>query len=1395
MGDGISLYDKYQKMLRVFEEEKLDTWFDMGLFLDRVKDTRLDPQLPESFLEFKKNVAKGIAFITFDYGIDGVSIEISKYCRAFECLFEENGNISIPKIHWIGGHFFKETETIMESRWNKICLPEIWAFGEWDGYQEFFHTTLARGSKEYNLLADKLLKSTQNICQTLGKKIVDNDIRLLFPVNVASNPGNVALAFALAIISEYLDIPVIANHHDFYWEEGKRARQRKKNNEPPGFRDHFFRNAEIGEVFSMIENLYPWEGRRWLHTMINGNQQKALISQFGFNPICIKRIPTSVDIESYDKADQEVRGNILYRLHQIFSCGNDILAPRPIDEAVNTLEKENTGIDPLFLGVSNKLKVDIKSDNLMLLQPTRIIRRKRIELNFTLLRLLLTKTAFKELFSANNKLTITFLITGPIANGHNDYFSELLDHFESFLLGLPDELRERVFLAMPFGLENQPILKEKGLDDVTIEDIYKVASLTLLPSETEGRGLPIVESSAAGVPIVCNRYSPEEVYREVIGEDLDEKDRIIVFDFKGKDFSLPFIERIAQIFLNPERLDEMRKHNREVVRNRFSKKALVNSLDFDLYTLWERAHTDVSVVENIKNAFDEHHSTTVYDNDFKKLVLSENRKYLGGYTLIEFMIYLKSLIDPSFFRTEEMELRGRVMSFAQNLFNHHFKFERPIPEKEVLFFKHLDELFTYFKGEDPLAIDHSLSYRHRHRRHYPMRKLTEQELCGVVGILFRKIMGESIPLAIDDTFDWEDEDILTSVRKMLEVDHFVIDNSKKLLADIKSKKEIAVFPGPYFWYELKIFALDTLKERIGIPLGQKVSKENLEDKSLENVAPVSFFLREHPIDEINYQAFVNWLERGANHELKLLYEKNLLRVIKTSMLSTGVHLAQLGKEAINELVRIKNNGGFLVCTGPNSFMVDMVDMPNYRLGRAHNQLNANFMGLELNDAYIQWVPRGLKPSLAYPTPIQTPKNFSKILKGKLFRECAEKFGEEAVLNFLREDADTFGNPIEICLKHKLSEGSASDSSGIFSTQINGIYDDTLPWSGAMVKVDLQKHRYDFDTIFSGKTGKTVLSLIEEFENSTGEKVSFAWNGGYILNPELVGKLGLPEDYIGSPLGLVCTNGKIVALPLYNKAGFIIKKDGKIEIKRLNLQEGLTIIKGSSRLVLGKEARNLKSLEKPIYYDLLWEDKSIPAENRIIYRFMGNKVIEKIENSTQPIKVIPVGLTLSVHKDDNSFVLDEGDEVYFELPGLSDINSAIEAGPLLVDQGKEAIDMKIEGWKTENSISTQAARLDYIDMRGPKIGVGLTKNNEIVVIAINGRIRESVGATHIDLANILIRHGAQRAMGFDPGGSVTVVIDGKQLNISPYNKNYEDNIYSLPPQPRTVANAILGIMRE
>jgi exopolysaccharide biosynthesis protein len=177
-----------------------------------------------------------------------------------------------------------------------------------------------------------------------------------------------------------------------------------------------------------------------------------------------------------------------------------------------------------------------------------------------------------------------------------------------------------------------------------------------------------------------------------------------------------------------------------------------------------------------------------------------------------------------------------------------------------------------------------------------------------------------------------------------------------------------------------------------------------------------------------------------------------------------------------------------------------------------------------------------------------------------------------------------------------------------------------------------------------------------------------------------------------------------------------------------------------------------------------------------------------------VPVIPVGLTL-VFAEENfpEKIMIPQKILKFHLPGLENVEHAVEAGPMLLSGGRIDINMKKEGWKTRNSIHTQAARLDYTDMRGPKIAAGIDRKGNLSVVAVNGRLRESVGATHQDMAEILKKLGMINAMGFDPGGSSTLVVKGETMNISPYNRNYEKNVYAQPPEPRAVSNTVIGFI--
>ena len=214
---------KIDDILNELRKQEIQTWFDLGLFIDRFKDKKSISEFKGDAKFFDSNLEKGgIAFLTFYFTIDGITVETEKYAKTFKNIYP-----NIP-IHFIAGEIKQEADELIPEGAFKKVIPEMEAFDAWPLYDDFFRIKMERGSKEYNSLIGKFWEEVLVLVEKLGSYIEENDISLLYLINVCSNPGNVSLALATVLISEYLGIPVINNNHDFYWEGGNRQVEIKK---------------------------------------------------------------------------------------------------------------------------------------------------------------------------------------------------------------------------------------------------------------------------------------------------------------------------------------------------------------------------------------------------------------------------------------------------------------------------------------------------------------------------------------------------------------------------------------------------------------------------------------------------------------------------------------------------------------------------------------------------------------------------------------------------------------------------------------------------------------------------------------------------------------------------------------------------------------------------------------------------------------------------------------------------------------------------------------------------------------------------------------------------------------------------------------------------------------
>jgi mannosylglucosylglycerate synthase len=149
------------------------------------------------------------------------------------------------------------------------------------------------------------------------------------------------------------------------------------------------------------------------------------------------------------------------------------------------------GIDPaVFLGLGCRAlelarRAHLEDADPLVLVPVRVTRRKRLELALEAARIL--NAVYPQL-----KLIVSGPL-GPHSADNLEYIEELRRQRRH--LRLDDAVSFLCDLAGPD--------REHPVDDRTIAQLYRMADLVLLPSESEGFGLPVLEAALSRAPLVC----------------------------------------------------------------------------------------------------------------------------------------------------------------------------------------------------------------------------------------------------------------------------------------------------------------------------------------------------------------------------------------------------------------------------------------------------------------------------------------------------------------------------------------------------------------------------------------------------------------------------------------------------------------------------------------------------------------------------------------------------------------------------------------------------------------------------------------------------------------------------------------------------------------------------
>lgn len=111
--------------------------------------------------------------------------------------------------------------------------------------------------------------------------------------------------------------------------------------------------------------------------------------------------------------------------------------------------------------------------------------------------------------------------------------------------------------------------------------------------------------------------------------------------------------------------------------------------------------------------------------------------------------------------------------------------------------------------------------------------------------------------------------------------------------------------------------------------------------------------------------------------------------------------------------------------------------------------------------------------------------------------------------------------------------------------------------------------------------------------------------------------------------------------------------------------------------------------------------------------------------------------------------------------------AIGAGPMLVKDGKVQPEVTVLERGMEYFINnTEVVPYDIYNTKSTtpdRTAIGITADGKVVLFVCDGRIKESKGASIVEVAQIMKGLGCVDAVNMDGGGSTAMLVDGKRVN--------------------------------
>ena len=348
--------------------------------------------------------------------------------------------------------------------------------------------------------------------------------------------------------------------------------------------------------------------------------------------------------------------------------------------------------------------------------------------------------------------------------------------------------------------------------------------------------------------------------------------------------------------------------------------------------------------------------------------------------------------------------------------------------------------------------------------------------------------------------------------------------------------------------------------------------------------------------------------------------------------------------------------------------------------------------------------------------------------------------------------------IGVIKEHVLNEISLENRAKNFNTMISQKYSNaiifdvaggvkhikvTKYYSGRPVKINIVEADMK---LAKGLELTPVLSSSSQL-NSRRSISTIAKNSKAIV--ALNGTYFKPQT--GVPLGTLMIDHKMYTGPIYDRVAMGIFEDGnsvKFDIARVQLNAE---VQGDGLSVKVDNINQPRMLSTYVLaYTPEWGKQSPYAP-----KYGVNLLIEDnriIKASANPVEIPKNGYVLSGPKT-LLFPLLKDKKAKLTVktnPEWKNVKHIISGGPYLVKEGSVYVDIS-------------AQKLNAIGGRNPRSAIGYTSDNNLVLVAVDGREGSSVGMTLFELANFMKSIGCVNAINLDGGGSTVMYIKGQVVN--------------------------------